>query len=125
MRLFTIYLRDTVSTVMCFLLRQVKLIYNCVSRSVLSSGLCSTRMPFVRVQLGKLIVAISRGRKNITSALKRTRYKEMKRSALEKKNPAKGSGLPFSFHVRDLLGLGVIRELETPSGAFLRLARDA
>lgn len=82
-------------------------------------------MIYLFFQLGKVVVAISRGRKGITAALKRTRYKEMKRSALQKKNPAKDSGLPFSFHVRDLLGLGVVRELDTPSGAFLRLARDA
>lgn len=77
----------------------------------------------VALQLGKVITSISRGRKAIVGALKRTRYKEMRRAVLESKNPAKATGLPISFHVRDLLGLGMIRELETPSGAFLRLAQ--
>lgn len=77
------------------------------------------------LQLGKAIASISRGRKAVVAALKRTRYKEMRRSALEAKNPAKATGLPVSFHLRDLLGLGMIRELDTPSGAFLRLAPEA
>lgn len=75
-------------------------------------------------QLGKVITSIARGRKDVLAALKRTRYKEMRRAALEKKNPAKATGLPLSFHVRDLLGLGMIRELDTPSGMFLRLPSD-
>lgn len=75
-------------------------------------------------QLGKVITSIARGRKDVLAALKRTRYKEMRSAALEKKNPAKATGLPLSFHVRDLLGLGMIRELDTPSGMFLRLQSD-
>lgn len=77
------------------------------------------------LQLGKVVTAISRGRKDVVAALKRTRYKEMRRVAMEAKNPAKSTGLPLSFHVRDLLGLGMIRELDTPSGMFLRLPSDA
>lgn len=77
----------------------------------------------LNMQLGKLIAAISRGRKDIVSMLKRTRYKEIRRAALETKNPAK-TGLPLSFHVRDLVGLGMVREFETPSGAFLRLSPE-
>eukprot|EP00752_Nemacystus_decipiens_P006137 g5535.t1 len=80
---------------------------------------------FSMPQLGKVITAISRGRKDIVAALKRTRYKEMRRAAMEAKNPAKSTGLPLSFHVRDLLGLGMIQELDTPSGIFLRLPSDA
>eukprot|EP00904_Undaria_pinnatifida_P004595 jgi/Undpi1/14136/HiC_scaffold_9.g03787.m1 len=80
---------------------------------------------FSMPQLGKVIASISRGRNAVVGALKRTRYKEMRRSALEAKNPAKATGLPVSFHLRDLLGLGMIRELDTPSGAFLRLAPDS
>ncbi|CAM9332678.1 unnamed protein product [Ectocarpus sp. 12 AP-2014] len=79
---------------------------------------------FSMPQLGKVITSIARGRKDVLAALKRTRYKEMRRAALEKKNPAKATGLPLSFHVRDLLGLGMIRELDTPSGMFLRLLSD-
>eukprot|EP00903_Cladosiphon_okamuranus_P016658 g15361.t1 len=80
---------------------------------------------FSMPQLGKVVTAITRGRKDIVAALKRTRYKEMRRAAMEKKNPAKSTGLPLSFHVRDLLGLGMIQELDTPSGTFLRLPSDA
>lgn len=76
-------------------------------------------------QVGKVITAISRGRKDIVAVLKRTRYKEMRRAAMDAKNPAKSTGLPLSFHVRDLLGLGMIQELDTPSGMFLRLPSDA
>lgn len=90
---------------------------------------CLPCLPAVRVlrrtQLGKVITAISRGRKDIVAALKRTRYKEMRRAAMETKNPAKSTGLPLSFHVRDMLGLGMIQELDTPSGLFLRLPSDA
>lgn len=66
---------------------------------------------------------MSRGRKDILGMIKRTRYKEIRRSALESKNPAK-TGLPLSFHIRDLLGLGMLREFDTPAGAFLRIASD-
>lgn len=66
---------------------------------------------------------MTRGRKDIVNMLKRTRYKEIRRSALESKNPVK-TGLPLSFHVRDLMGIGMVKELHTPSGAFLRLAAD-
>lgn len=58
-------------------------------------------------------------------ALKRTRYKEMRHADVERKKLAKTTGLPLSFHVRDLVGLGMIRELDTPSGMFLRLPTDA
>lgn len=74
-------------------------------------------------QLGKVIAAVINGRKSIINAIKRTRYKEMRRAALESKNPAK-TGLPLSFHLRDLVGLGMLLELETPSGMFLRVAKD-
>ncbi|CAM9284600.1 unnamed protein product [Scytosiphon promiscuus] len=80
---------------------------------------------FSMPQLGKVITSISRGRKDVVGALKRTRYKEIRRAALEAKNPARATGLPLSFHVRDLLGLGMIREMNTPSGTFLRLPSDA
>ncbi|CAM9582107.1 unnamed protein product, partial [Hapterophycus canaliculatus] len=80
---------------------------------------------FSMPQLGKVVLAISRGRKDVVGALKRTRYKEMRRAELEAKNPAKSTGLPLSFHVRDLLGLGMIRETDTPSGKFLRLPSNA
>lgn len=71
-----------------------------------------------------MIVAVSRGRKDVVNMIKRTRYKEIRRATLESKNRVK-TGLPLSFHIRDLVGLGRLREMETPSGMFLRVAPDA
>lgn len=78
----------------------------------------------MHAQLGKMIVAINSGRKDLMNMIKRTKYKEIRRKALESKNPVK-SGLPLGFHIRDLVGNGFLRELDTPSGVFLRLSRDA
>ncbi|CAM9223572.1 unnamed protein product [Discosporangium mesarthrocarpum] len=72
-------------------------------------------------ELGKFMNSVRQGRGEILSALKRTRYKEARRDALEKKRLSK-SGLPVTFHIRDMLGLGIVRELDTPAGVFIKIA---
>ncbi|CAM9370282.1 unnamed protein product [Choristocarpus tenellus] len=71
-------------------------------------------------KMGKFVTSVRHGRIEVLAALRRTQYKEMRRDSLEKRKLAK-SGLPLSFHIRDLLGLDLVRELDTPAGKFIRL----
>ncbi|KAE9460640.1 hypothetical protein C3L33_07397, partial [Rhododendron williamsianum] len=67
-----------------------------------------------------LISAGLLGRKELLSFLNRRKYKEMMLASLEKKN-LRLSPLDMRFHLRDLIGSGHLKTIETPSGLVVRM----
>lgn len=65
----------------------------------------------------------SQGRNELLSVLRRKKYKEMMMSCLEKKH-LRFSPLDMRFHIRDLIGSGQLKTVETPSGLIVRVAKD-
>ena len=73
--------------------------------------------------LGLFLTQVLKGRKEVVQALKRTRFKEILRGALEKKK-LRYSKLDMRFHVRDAIGAGLLVRHQTTSGQLLRLGPD-
>ncbi|KAK8962462.1 hypothetical protein KSP40_PGU021995 [Platanthera guangdongensis] len=63
------------------------------------------------------------GRKELLSFLNRRKYKEMLLAPLEKKC-LRLSPLGMRFHLRDLIGSGRIKLLQSPSGMLVRASKD-
>ncbi|PKU60213.1 serine/threonine kinase 19 [Dendrobium catenatum] len=63
------------------------------------------------------------GRKELLSFLNRRKYKEMLLAPLEKKR-LRLSPLDMRFHLRDLIGSGHLKVLQTPSGMLVRVSKD-
>ncbi|XP_072977152.1 uncharacterized protein [Typha angustifolia] len=78
---------------------------------------------FAIPNIGSIWKSLSQGRKEILSFLKRTKYKEMMLAAFEKKR-LRFSPLDMRFHLRDLLGSGHLKTVQTPTGLLVRLSRD-
>ena len=57
------------------------------------------------------------------SLLSRRKYKEMMMAALEVKR-LRFSPLDMRFHLRDLIGSGQLKTIQTPSGLIVRVAKD-
>lgn len=73
--------------------------------------------------VGFLLKSLTSGRKEIVSFLSRRKYKEILQVPLERRR-LQYSVLGMRFHIRDLLGLGQIRVVPSPSGPIIRLSRD-
>ncbi|XP_022954176.1 serine/threonine-protein kinase 19 homolog isoform X2 [Cucurbita moschata] len=63
------------------------------------------------------------GRKELISLLKRTKYKEMMMTSLQKKR-LRFSSLDMRFHIRDLIGSGYLRTVQSPTGLLVQLSKD-
>ncbi|XP_073144590.1 uncharacterized protein [Henckelia pumila] len=73
--------------------------------------------------IGSVLKGLSQGRKELLSLLNRKRYKEMQLATLEKKR-LRLSPLDIRFHIRDLIGSGHLKTVQTPSGLVVRVAKD-
>ncbi|KAI8523055.1 hypothetical protein RHMOL_Rhmol13G0044800 [Rhododendron molle] len=78
---------------------------------------------FAIPNIGSLLKGLSQGRKELLSFLNRRKYKEMMLASLEKKN-LRLSPLDMRFHLRDLIGSGHLKTIETPSGLSVRVVKD-
>ncbi|KAH7836800.1 hypothetical protein Vadar_005842 [Vaccinium darrowii] len=78
---------------------------------------------FAIPNIGSLLKSLSQGRKELLSFLNRRKYKEMMMASLEKKN-LRLSPLDMRFHLRDLIGSGHLKTVETPSGLVVRVVKD-
>lgn len=54
--------------------------------------------------------------------LRRRRYSEIPLRELEQKK-LQASGLGVQFHIRDMVGRGLIKVLDTPAGKLVRLVK--
>lgn len=66
---------------------------------------------------------IEQGRKEILSLLNRKKYKEMLLTSLEK-TKLRFSPLDTRFLLRDLIGSGHVKTVQTPTGLLVRISRD-
>ncbi|XP_010526498.1 PREDICTED: serine/threonine-protein kinase 19 homolog isoform X2 [Tarenaya hassleriana] len=78
---------------------------------------------FAIPSIGRLLKGLSQGRKELLSILKRKKHKEMFLSELEKKQ-LRWSPLDMRFHLRDLIGSGHLKTIQTTSGLVVRVSRD-
>lgn len=80
---------------------------------------------FALPSIGPVIAAVNNGRKELVRALQRRKPPEMLEAELEKRFPLRSSCLNARFHIRHLLGSGVLQQRELPKGPSLLLARSA
>ncbi|CAL5048184.1 unnamed protein product [Urochloa decumbens] len=78
---------------------------------------------FAIPRIGPILKGLSQGRKEILSLLNRKKYKEMLLSSLEK-TKLRLSPLDTRFLLRDLIGSGQIKTVQTPTGLLARITRD-
>lgn len=100
---------------------QISLLMNAglVTRQLVDSTAYWLAIP----SIGFLLKSLSSGRKEILSFLSRRKYREMLQVSLERRR-LQYSVLGMRFHIRDLLGLGRIHVVPSPSGPIIRLSRD-
>ncbi|KAF6987349.1 hypothetical protein CFC21_005003 [Triticum aestivum] len=73
--------------------------------------------------IGPILKGLSQGRKEVLSLLGRRKYKEMLLSSLEKTR-LRLSPLDVRFHLRDLIGSGHVKTVQTPTGLLARMSTD-
>ncbi|PON62647.1 Serine-threonine protein kinase [Parasponia andersonii] len=78
---------------------------------------------FTIPNIGSVLKGLSQGRKEVLSLLNRRRYKEMMLASLEKKR-LRLSPLDMRFHVRDLIGSGHLKTVQTPTGLVVQVSKD-
>ncbi|ONK55126.1 uncharacterized protein A4U43_UnF7310 [Asparagus officinalis] len=78
---------------------------------------------FVIPNIGSILKGLSQGRKELLSFLSRRKYREMHLAALEKKR-LRLSPLDMRFHLRDLIGSGHLKTVQTPTGILVRISKD-
>ncbi|OMP03058.1 Serine-threonine protein kinase 19 [Corchorus capsularis] len=78
---------------------------------------------FAIPNIGSILKGLSQGRKEVLSLLNRRRYKEMMLAPLEKMR-LRFSPLDMRFHLRDLIGSGLLKTAHTPTGIVIRISKD-
>ncbi|KAF9683027.1 hypothetical protein SADUNF_Sadunf05G0169500 [Salix dunnii] len=78
---------------------------------------------FAIPNIGSVLKGLSQGRKELLSLLNRQRYKEMMLAPLEKKR-LRLSLLDMRFHLRDLIGSGHLKIVNTPTGLLVQVSKD-
>ncbi|KAI9395379.1 hypothetical protein POPTR_005G225900v4 [Populus trichocarpa] len=78
---------------------------------------------FAIPNIGSILKGLSQGRKELLSLINRQRYKEMMLAPLEKKH-LRLSLLDMRFHLRDLIGSGHLKTVNTPTGLLVRVSKD-
>ena len=71
-------------------------------------------------RLGFFVTSLIEGRKEMLKMFQRKKYREIKESRLFECKLRK-SRLGIKYHLRDLIGLGLLDEKSTPVGKFFRL----
>ncbi|CAM8925558.1 unnamed protein product [Rhodiola kirilowii] len=78
---------------------------------------------FAIPNIGAILKGLSQGRKELLSLLNRTKYKEMMQATLEKKR-LRNSPMDMRFHLRDLIGSGLLKTAQTATGIVVRVSKD-
>lgn len=95
-----------------------------INAGLLTRQLIDSNMYWFAIpNIGSVLKGLSQGRKELLSLLNRKKYKEMMLAPLEKKR-MRLSPLDIRFHLRDLLGSGQLKTVQTPSGLVIRVAKD-
>eukprot|EP01083_Nonionella_stella_P039079 106256_1 len=80
----------------------------------------ATGLWFSIPNISPLVHGIQNGRKEIQTMIRRKRYKEILQTELVKK-PLRTSNLGIHYHMRDMIGAGLLQETKTTCGPLLRL----
>ncbi|GAV81379.1 Stk19 domain-containing protein [Cephalotus follicularis] len=101
--------------------RQISLLINAglLTRQLIDSNMYWFAIP----NIGSILKGISQGRKELLSLLNRRKYKEMMLALLEKKH-LRLSLLDMRFHIRDLIGSGHLKTIQTPTGLVIQVSKD-
>ncbi|KAK9160385.1 hypothetical protein Syun_006726 [Stephania yunnanensis] len=101
--------------------RHISLLINAglLTRQLVDSNVYWFSIP----NIGSVLKGLSQGRKELLSLLNRQKYKEMALAALEKKR-LRMSFLDMRFHLRDLIGSGHVKTVNTPTGLVVRISKD-
>ncbi|XP_042484155.1 serine/threonine-protein kinase 19 homolog isoform X2 [Macadamia integrifolia] len=95
-----------------------------INAGLLTRQLIDSNMYWFAIpNIGSILKGLSQGRKELLSFLNRRKYKEMLLAPLEKKR-LRMSLLDMRFHLRDLIGSGHLKTLQTPTGLVVRISRD-
>ncbi|XP_041006121.1 serine/threonine-protein kinase 19 homolog [Juglans microcarpa x Juglans regia] len=78
---------------------------------------------FAIPNIGSVLKGLSQGRKEVLSFLNRRRYKEMMSTSMEKKR-LRLSPLDMRFHLRDLIGSGHLKTIQTSTGLVVQVSKD-
>ncbi|XP_031503385.1 uncharacterized protein LOC116266352 isoform X2 [Nymphaea colorata] len=114
---------------LCFLLSSAGNVKDDHISLLINAGLVTRQLAdsdmywFSIPNIGSLLKGLSQGRKELMSFMKRRKYKEMMLALLEKKR-LRFSQLDIRFHLRDLIGTGLLKTVETPTGLLVRVAKD-
>ncbi|KAF3796354.1 Serine/threonine-protein kinase 19 [Nymphaea thermarum] len=114
---------------LCFLLSSAGNVKDDHISLLINAGLVTRQLAdsdmywFSIPNIGSLLKGLSQGRKELMSFMKRRKYKEMMLALLEKKR-LRFSQLDIRFHLRDLIGAGLLKTVETPTGLLVRVAKD-
>ncbi|KAJ7977227.1 serine/threonine-protein kinase 19-like [Quillaja saponaria] len=78
---------------------------------------------FAIPNIGSLLKGLSQGRKEILSLLNHNHYKEMMLAPMERKR-LRLSPLDMRFNLCDLIGMGHLRTVQTPTGLAVQVSKD-
>ncbi|XP_058094576.1 uncharacterized protein LOC131240394 isoform X2 [Magnolia sinica] len=95
-----------------------------INAGLLTRQLIDSNMYWFAIpNIGFVLKGLSQGRKELLSLLNRRKYKEMLMAPLEKKH-LRLSPLDMRFHLRDLIGSGHLKTIQTPTGLAIRVSKD-
>ncbi|XP_021982231.1 serine/threonine-protein kinase 19 isoform X3 [Helianthus annuus] len=95
-----------------------------INAGLLTRQLIDSEMYWFAIpNIGSVLKGLTQGRKELLSLLNRKKYKEMMLAILEKKR-LRLSPLDIRFHLRDLLGSGHLKTIQTPSGLVIRVVKN-
>ncbi|KAM0050895.1 putative non-specific serine/threonine protein kinase [Helianthus debilis subsp. tardiflorus] len=95
-----------------------------INAGLLTRQLIESEMYWFAIpNIGSVLKGLTQGRKELLSLLNRKKYKEMMLAILEKKR-LRLSPLDIRFHLRDLLGSGHLKTIQTPSGLVIRVVKN-
>ncbi|MFS7902520.1 putative non-specific serine/threonine protein kinase [Helianthus anomalus] len=95
-----------------------------INAGLLTRQLIDSEMYWFAIpNIGSVLKGLTQGRKELLSLLNRKKYKEMMLAILEKKS-LRLSPLDIRFHLRDLLGSGHLKTIQTPSGLVIRVVKN-
>ncbi|KAK9137882.1 hypothetical protein Sjap_008476 [Stephania japonica] len=95
-----------------------------INAGLLTRQLVDSNMYWFSIpNIGSVLKGLSQGRKELLSLLNRRKYKEMALAVLEKKR-LRMSLLDMRFHLRDLIGSGHLKTVNSPTGLMVQISKD-
>ncbi|XP_068664536.1 uncharacterized protein [Aristolochia californica] len=95
-----------------------------INAGLLTRQLIDSNMYWFAIpNIGFVLKGLAQGRKELLAFLNRRKYKEMLMASLEKQR-LRYSPLDMRFHLRDLIGSGHFKMVDSPTGLLVRVTND-